>query len=543
MPPYFLENIAKYLIEHHGADLSGIAVVFPNRRAGLFMRKYLAGLIPKTTWSPAIFSIEDFIKTLSGLKEVEPIHCLIELYIIHRETEKDKAQPFGDFIHWGAQLLTDFNEVDQYLVDPKKLFTYLDEVKILTVWNPANQTPTEFQLNYLKFFHSLLNYYIILTTRLLARGEGYQGLMFRHASEILVKEEQPVPWDHIYFSGFNAMTGVEEKILDYLAGKGIATLLWDADRYYLDHSGQEAGDFLRKWHRKWPMTRETWITDEFKSGTKEIRIVGVPGMVGQVKVCSELLREIPEQNQPDERTAVVLPDERLLLPLLHSIPDKVKDVNITMGLPLSLTPIAELLDLVLLMHLNPGRMKRKKADTFYYLDILRILRHPYISKMASVSMKENKHAFTEMMERITSGGRVFLRKDEIIGAQRDLFTGESGFLEQLFTSWNSLEDMIQGLQSITGEIVTAFRQERPGSEEQAALEGEYAFAVAKILHQLKGIVGKAGTYLTGETFYQFFRQMLASTSLPFYGEPLKGVQIMGMLETRNLDFDQVIMLS
>ncbi|MEI7983039.1 MAG: hypothetical protein WCI71_15415, partial [Bacteroidota bacterium] len=179
----FLENTAQYLVNKYGKDLSEVCIVMPNRRAGLFLRKFLAARLTTPVWSPEVFSIEDFMASVSGLQEVEPVHLLVDLYSIHLEIDKEKAQPFEGFLQWGSQLLADFNEIDRYMADAAYLFSYLDEVRAISLWNPDKSPLTEFQLNYLKFYHSLGTYHSLLTSRLISRGQGYQGLVFRHAAD------------------------------------------------------------------------------------------------------------------------------------------------------------------------------------------------------------------------------------------------------------------------------------------------------------------------------------------------------------------------
>ena len=547
MPP-FLHKTAQYLHDTYRDSLSEVAVILPNRRAGLFLRKYLAGMLTNTSWAPVVFSIEDFIASLSGLKEAELIHCLVELYEVHREVEGEKAQSFDEFLNWGTQLLSDFNELDRYLADPEALFNYLDEVRIMTVWNPDNQPLTEFQQNYLKFYHSLLTYYTGLKARLLNKGQAYQGLIFRLGWKRLQQEEVEIPRKRLIFAGFNALTTAEEKIIDFLVQRGDAELIWDADSYYVDDPKQEAGSFLRNWNRKWPDSAERWKFDDFKQDAKAIEVIGVPDVIGQVKLCGELLQQLSAEEILDERTAIVLPDERLLLPLLNSIPDEITDLNITMGLPLSQTPLADLLDRVLQMHSSAVRMNRRKASgKFYYRDALKVLRHPYINRLALASLEGNQFAFQELVEKIKSGSLVFVRRQDLVAEATGIFGANLDFLDLMFTPWESLPDAVKGLQLLVEGLVSALSQETPEESSDAAdtprVELEYAYAISRILHQLLQIVTEAKDYFTWDTLSKFLKQMLDATSLPFYGEPLKGVQIMGMLETRTLDFDRVILLS
>ncbi|MBL7138650.1 MAG: PD-(D/E)XK nuclease family protein [Bacteroidales bacterium] len=549
MPP-FLFQTAQYIHEAFGNNLSEVAIVLPNRRAGLFFRKYLSGMLPGTAWAPALFSIEEFITSVSGLREVEQVHCLIELYKVHENAEGAQAQPFDEFLNWGGQLLSDFNEIDRYLVDPEAIFTYLDEVRVMTVWNPDNQPLTEFQLSYLKFYNSLLSYYTGLTTALLSRGEAYQGLIFRNAWQKMEQGEAEIPWKKVIFVGFNALTTAEEKIIDLLVKRGDGELLWDADSYYLDDPKQEAGDYLRQWFRKWPQWSGRWKSDDFKSDSKEIQVIGAPDLVGQVKLTGTLLQEWKHQKLLNERIAVILPDEQLLLPLLNSLPEGIDAVNITMGLPLSQTPLADLLALVYELHhhavtMTPGG---RTSGRFYFRDVVKVLQHPYVTRLASAYTEGNQFAFRELVEKIKSGKKTFLQRKDLVTEHTGLFGTSLDFLDLLFTPWDSLDGALTGLQVLVEAVVFSVRSTGPSSPDQQdgeapQIELEYAYAAARILRQLRLLIAESGDFLTWDSLAKFLKQLLDTTMLPFYGEPLKGLQIMGMLETRTLDFDRVIILS
>lgn len=534
--PSFLEKTAHYLLDHYRSDLSEICIVLPNRRAGLFLRKFLAAGITQPVWSPLVFSIEDFMSSLSGLKEIDPVFLLVELFDIHQAMDKEKSQPFDEFLNWGPQLLADFNEIDRYLADAKYLFAYLDEIRAINLWNLDKTPLTEFQQNYLKFYQSLFGYYSRLTDRLMARGEGYQGLLFRQACVRLEAKTVEIPWRKIIFVGFNALTTAEERAMKFLHQEGKADFLWDADHYYLDQKQQEAGSFLRRWFSAWPMQEKNWISEDYLRDEKIIEIIGVPDVIGQVKLCGELLQETGRVL--DEHTAIVLPDEKLLLPLLNSFPGEVMELNVTMGLPLQQTPMADLLDIVFQMHIHAsGKMQNSSGGkSFYYREVLKVLQHPYVPRIAGQYMHGNHFVLGDMQTRIRSGRQVFICKEDLSGD--GLFDAGVEFMDCFFSPWKEPDDAIRDLQ----KIVDLVKDTAKGAT-SLAVEGEYAFAFARILHQLKEIVNQYPAYFSWPTFYKFFRQLIDSTALPFYGEPLKGVQVMGMLETRTLDFDQLIILS
>lgn len=547
---HFLDRTAEYLVKTYGSELSDIAVVLPNRRAGLFLRRFMAVHAGKACWSPLVFSVEDFITGISGLHEAESLALLFELYAVHKEVEGEQAQPFEEFIHWAPQLLSDFNEIDRYLVDPQQLFSYLDEARVLSLWNLENQPLTDFETKYLRFYHSLGTYYKLLSQRMLASRRAWQGLLFRHAAETIPEAVYSLPWKQVVFAGFNALTKAEEVIIGELRLHKKATLLWDADEYYLNNDVQEAGSFLREWIRKWPANDLQWVGDDFAGMPKDIRIIGAPDPVGQVKFCGNLLQGLALQGKANESTAVVLLDPALLNPLLNSMPEEVKELNITAGLPLKQTPLADLFELVFRLHLNTKQfsyLKSSKTKKFYYKDVLRVLRHPMVQEMATSLAGDNRFAFEQVIERIRQGSRIFISHDELIAETTGLFGSGLSFLDSLFTGWETPQEALSAFRTVIESLRAGLMhdpQEARGLEDpEIKLELEYLFSFTKIFHQLSTILEETGAILTLQTFYQIFRQSMESTSLPFSGEPLRGLQVMGMLETRTLDFENVILLS
>ncbi len=533
----FLEQAADHLAASYGDDVSGLCIVLPNLRAGLFLRKFLAAKLNKTIWSPYICSTEEFLTSVAGLRPADPLQILFRLYGIHKEIEKEKAQPFEEFISWAPQLLSDFDEADRYLADTRQLFSALTDVRAISVWNPENRELTDFEKQYLKFYGSLYVYYSRLVDEMLEHKQAYPGLIFRMASLGIEKFSEKLPWKKVVFTGFNALSAAEKHVMDVLHRQGKAEFLWDADEYYLDDNAQEAGAFLRDNRKKWGGKEFNWVSDDIRSLPKTITITGVPNNTAQAGFSGELIKNI---KTPDEKTAVVLQDEKLLIPLLYSLPAEGGEMNITMGLPLSQTPLSDLLELIFRLQLNREKFTsgRRGADLFYFRDVLALLRHPYISGLSAGMMEGNRFVFDKMIESISSGNKVFIRAEEILNPGTGLFSANADFLKPLFFAWKSPEDALLALKEITG----SFRDQLLRKAE--TLELEYLFAFAKIIQQVDGLLGQyPGNVKTLQTLARLFSQVAQNVTLPFFGEPLKGMQIMGMLETRGLDFTNLIMLS
>jgi CRISPR/Cas system-associated exonuclease Cas4 (RecB family) len=543
----FLEKTADYLYKSYGDKISELCIVLPNRRAGLFLHKYLGKCIGKTIWSPTIFSIEDFLINLSGLRVCDSVQVLFELYEIHKGLEGQNAQPFDEFTSWAQQLLGDFNEMDSYMVDASELFTFLNEAKALSIWNLDNKPLTDFEKQYLRFFNSLYTYHEQLEIRLLSSNLAYPGLLFRNTAGQIDALSEKMTWGKIIFAGFNAMTKAEEVIIDNLVASGKAEMLWDADAYYMEDDKQEAGFFLRMWKRKWKNQPFNWIEKDFASSTAKINIIGVPLHVGQAKLCGELLQNYLLNDQPAENTAVVMMDEQLLLPVLNSLPPVVKELNITMGLPLRQTPVYDLFDTIFRMHENTSRFERSGTpvgERFYYHDILKVLQHPYAAQMAGTLLKGNAFVLEELIAEVRIGSRVFLGKEELIKAGTDIFSGSLGFLEPVFDSWKDPLKIIESLRKIIEYLRNGFVSRDEEKESYSVrIEIEFLYAFSKIIYRLSTLIEKYHAIKDLKVFHSLFNQLAGLTSLPFYGEPLRGLQMMGMLETRTLDFDNLILLS
>jgi ATP-dependent helicase/nuclease subunit B len=542
----FLEHTANTLFEKYGDGISTLCIVLPNRRGGLFLRRYIARLAGKTIWSPAVYSIEDLFTELSGMTVCDSTRQIFELYEVHKEIEGAQAKPFEEFINWGQQLLHDFSEVDEYMVGPRELFTYLSEARAMSLWNLDQSPLSQFQSDYLKFYASILTYYDKFNQRLLAANTGYPGLIFRTVAENIGEVSRKAAWERIVFAGFNALTKAEETAIDGLVLAGKAELLWDCDKYYFDDKGQEAGDFLRRWLRKWPVTTSRWVFDNFSSGKKEITVTGVPFNVGQVKYCGEVLGKMLSEGINPEEIAVVLNDEQLLNPLLNSLPKEAGALNITMGLSLKQSPLFSLFDALFRLQEDAQRFKKTKKDgrpLYYFRDVLRVLQHPFVAGMADAQTGGNRFVYEELVDSIRTGNRVFLDMDQRLNKPSNgLFAPNLDFLVTIFEPWGDLLSSLECLKKIIVFLREALLAEKSeAGPDPVRLEFLYAFS--RVIHQVEGLMAQYGSIKTLTALHQLFNRLAESTSLPFYGEPLKGVQVMGMLETRVLDFENVILLS
>ena len=540
----FLDKLAKHLYATHGENFSRLCLVFPSRRASMFFKQYVSRIIEKPIWLPDIFALEDFVVLKSGLTLSDPLDLTARLYKVYKSLEKEKAQPFSDFISWGNMLLADFDEIDQYLADGEKVFSYLDEIKALKSWNPDGKPLTAFEQDYLRFYNSLAPCYKIFRESLVEHGQGYFGLAF----DVLLKQIEAKSfdeWDRIVFAGFNALTAAEEKLFMHLQEAGKAEIYWDADQYYLQDPRQEAGRFLREYGQKKTFGELNWIGNSLSAGTKNITVIGVPGNVGQAKLAGTLLDELIAKKGTSDGVALVLVDESLLLPVLNSIPAGSSDFNVTMGFPLKQTPVFSLINIVLTLFANAQRFGQPQPGKgvmarFYYKDIQRFLTHPYIY----AAWKSGGYAAAKAGNNAVN--RSFYTAADLLA----LLSAREPALASVFKPYleKSQAEATDAI-SLVREIISFLRDTfSPAEAAEDAMpvhpiELEYLFHAAELCLKLDVILKDPEIKPDFETIQSVVTNLIAGKRLPFYGEPLNGLQVMGMLETRLLDFTDIIMIS
>lgn len=536
--PAFLETLSKTIYTDNIDRLGDICIVLPNRRAALFIKKYLGRIIQKTSFLPTFFSIEDFITHSTGMQIADGVALQFGLYEIHKKLEKENVRPIDEFLPYAAWMLSDFNDIDMYLVDPAEVFSSLSDAKAITMWNPDGSPLSDMEKRFLKFFRSLGDYYNGLNVTLKAEGQAYQGMAFKAMADQVESIAEQLAWKEVIFAGFNALTAAEEKIIQYLLDNQQAKVYWDADRYYTKNKAQEAGQFLQKYFNTLSKGKPLWVEDNF-SKPKDIEIIGVAKNAGQVKYAGEIIKEITSRGEPLDNTALVLPDEELLLPLLNSIPEEAGPFNVTMGLPLNSTPLFTLIDNILGMHQNADRydeIKDPDERTYFVRDLIRIFNHPWIH------LFEQDERGMQLTARLRKSNKIFFRASELpafLKGGPEWITGDKGFFPAEVNPASLLQTFIHLLHALRA----VFIEKRNKKEHDHAIELEYIFRFNTLIKKLQGLIQKYQAISTVKTLHLIFRQLAAMQRIPFYGEPLQGLQVMGMLETRTLDFDTLIILS
>jgi CRISPR/Cas system-associated exonuclease Cas4 (RecB family) len=524
----FLKETAQQLLES-GRDLKDLQVVLPNRRAGLFFTKYLGELIQQPVWMPEVITIEQLVYQLAGNTPTDDLTLVFELYEEYRSLQKD-AEPFDRFFHWGELILKDFNDLDQFLAPVKQVYAHLAEIKefesdlsflteeqwalIAQFWKAFERQNETEQERFLKFWQILGSLYEGFQERLQKSGLAYGGQLYRQVATSTDSIVQPDK--QVIFIGFNAFTLAEEKIIThYIAAFG-AEIFWDVDAYYLEDPLQEAGLFFRDYIKN-PVLAKTFperIPAEIQKKGHQIHTHSIPLKTNQANLVGKLLEQVGP-NEPLEETVIVLPDEQLLFPVLHQLPEVITKLNVTMGYPMRNAPIYAFLDAVL--DLQRHAKVKEGQVTFYHKPVLDLLAYSYLQAA------EGDWA-ADAAKKIQTENWVDVPR-ELVSKENTLF----GLVFQKVSGDSLLEYLIAIIKHLAKEL-----QEDPTQK-------SYLFQAFKQLNRVAEIFSATGSKgLKVEFLLNLFRKLFRDLKLPFEGEPLQGLQVMGVLESRNLDFRRVI---
>jgi len=515
----FLEHIAQKILDKGNTDR--LTVVLPSKRSIVFLKHFLSKSISKPIWLPKIYSIEDFITELSGLQTIDNLSLQFRLYKIFDANRPDyNDDNFEQFLKWSQTILYDFNEMDRYLVDPKSLLTNLRDIKELEQWSLNSAKLTPFQEKYVQFFSFLYDWYKTFTASLLKENLAYQGLAYRQAAESIVNLKHN--FDEVWFVGLNALTTAENRIINYFVTNKKATLFWDADEYYVEDDKHEAGLFLRQHFQQWGNTK----LSSFFENNKTINIIGCAKNVGQALTAGNLLANFPNEDLTDSQTALVLADENLLFPMLNNLPDSIQSVNITMGAPIRSTPLFSLFDLIFKTQIKKQQHGKNK---FHSKDIQKLLRNPYLSRLIKSSklMSINRY--------LNKKNIVFVSTSSLKKVVND--DTQWNILTYIFSDWSDTKFAIHNIKLLIDKLKNQL------VKQEASVESEILFSFYKSIQILQNHLFDFTEEIDLKTLRAIFFQIIGQESIAFMGEPLKGLQMMGVLETRTLDFKNVIIMS
>lgn len=526
--PTFLNQLAKTIITNYSENLSDCKVVLPNKRAKVFLINELQNSASKTIFSPEIISIEDFVQNISGIRSVDSVELLFEFYNVYCSIEeKNKLDEFENFANWAKTLLQDFNEIDRYLLEPDKILKYLENIKEIEHWSVDINKKTELIEKHLLFWKKLPLYYHSLYQHLYNKGIGYQGLIYREATENLIHFTNNLKNEKFIFAGFNALNQAEEKIIQHLLAIDKAEVFWDIDEVFLNDELHDAGLFQRKFKKEWQYYGTKpyqWIAKDFAQ-EKNIEIISTPKAIGQAKIVGNLIdQQVKKGNL--QNVAVVLGEENLLLPILYSLPSTVDALNITMGFSSKNNPAQLLISKLFKLHVNTTN-RNSSSYTMYFKDVLDVLTNPLIEPYVDAY---------DLVNRINRNNFSFISWNKL----HELYGKENTLFELLFQKWDA--NPVQFLENIA-QILLYIKSNLNRDNEEEKITNAFVYSIYKVINKLISYFENQKSVTDLKTLQAIYKQVIEVAEVSFEGEPLEGLQIMGVLESRVLDFETVIITS
>jgi hypothetical protein len=539
----FLKEIAELLINTTAFHLQDTCVVFPNKRARLYLSKYIGELTDKPVWAPRYLTINDLMENLSGYIYADRLTLLFELFEVFKKST-GSHETLDSFYPYSDALLADFDEIDKYLVDARDLFenladlksldgrfNYLSDDQLATIkrfWNTFNPDHlSKGQQTFLSLWKFLPDIYESLKTKLHSMGMAYEGMAYRAVADKLTTADdlEELTCKKYLFVGFNALNKCEEKLFRHLKNLNRAEFFWDYDSWYTNSEIQEAGYFIRKNLRDFPQKHET-SHENLINSNKNIFFLPVASNTGQASALPYVFNKLGIGDDQDTgHTALVLADEDLLIPVLYAIPDRIRNINITMGYPMGGSAVFNLIDSLYGLKKN-SRSGEHGEPAYFYKDILSLLGNPLLKWLYGEKQEETR-------ELIVEKNLVYLSVADFMHDEDD---------DIIFNDLESTDNACLYLFKIVENII----RETGKSGDQSALDSvqtEVLFQAYTFLSKLQDIILTSNLIPGSEVLFKLVRKMLRSIHVPFSGEPLAGLQVLGILETRTLDFDNVIILS
>ena len=527
----FLEKIATVIIQNYSDKLAETTIILPNKRAKVFLIEALKKETKQTILSPEIISIEDFVQDVASIRSVDSIELLFEFYEVYLSvTEKQNQQSFELFANWAKTLLQDFNEIDRYLLDPSHVLSYLKDIEDIKKWGIEVENKTKLLENYIDFWKLLPLYYDSLYTHLLNKEIGYQGLIYREAVNNLNHFSNTISNRTYVFAGFNALNAAEEKIVQHLLALDQAKIYWDVDQTFLNDPYHDTGLFVRRFKENWKHYKSNpfeWIVDDF-SQSKNIQVIGTPKTIGQAKLAGNIIENMIAENPETslDKVAIVLGEENLLMPILYSLPSSVGALNITMGYSSKNNPSQILIAKLFKMHTNA--LSRKGENyVFYYKDVLDILTHPLVEPYANAN---------NLVKIIKENNYTFITYNRLI----ELNSNTTKLFHLLFQKWES--GAVGVLENISA-LLLLIKENFSNDNEEEKIAKAFVYAIFKVINKLITYYSQHKHIDNIDTLYAIYKQVIDVAEVSFEGEPLRGLQIMGVLESRVLDFETVIVTS
>ncbi len=547
----FLYQVAETFFHKYGKQLYHHAFVFPNRRAGVFFQKYLSEIAGTPIFSPTILTIQELFQQLTNYQQVDKIEMLVSLFGIYKELSKSD-ESFDDFVYWGEMLLNDFNDVDKHLVDAQQLFKNVADIReidkdqsyllpeqiaaIQRFWDNFSPVGDSFsKKRFQETWEILGELYSKFRYALQQKGIAYEGMIFREVAE-RIKQKQDITFNYpsIIFVGLNALTPSEKSLMIRLKNLGIADFYWDYEAPYLQDKTNKARFWMKENLENFP-SKEILEAGVVGTEKPKVEVIAVPSSLGQTKHVTQILHQLLENNntQSDRaiNTAIVLPEESLLIPTLYSIPEEFDNINVTMGYSLQNSSVASLMNYIADLQRSIRRTENAEIN-FYYHFVLGIINHSLVQQNCG-------EIVTDWKKSIICNNRIVITTEDI---------PENKLLKLIFTpvyDWKAAGDYLQNiLKELYNQLHSRKQQEDVDKNAARSIDLEREFIVRyyQSVTRLQDTLKEAGE-MSVETYFRLLSRILQGISVPFSGEPLSGLQVMGVLETRVLDFENLIILS
>lgn len=520
----FVNQIAHYL-KNSEVPLQNWVVILPSERAAHYVQRALFEAYQQPIFAPKIQTIHRWIQGLTEPTILDKTRLLLTLYEVHQQKETgEPAIVFDEFLHWGTMLLADFDEMDRYLIDSNQLFRNLSDIKELESWNVEDgKTLSASQQRFLEFWDRLPGYYHEFNRLLENQEATYMGKAYRAVQENIDRVFRDNKNTHFLFAGFNALSPAEKGIFKQLHRMGRGHILLDADQFYLDDPVHEAGAFMRDYVRELELKNPSFVQDSLRNEAKDIDVIACAQATGQAKVIGTLLEELPA----DERnnSLVLLADESLIVPMLQHLPKNIEKANITLGLPLRNTSLRTWIEL--LFHIQEGFQKYNRRVA-YYKDLFQLWNHPFIQAIIS---EEDARALYAAEKQIRKFNRIFQQPEKLVVPKK-----LQPIIETVYRNWN--QDWTLALTCIRELSIYIHDQLPDRSEFEKAILQSFDQAII----DFENCVREGFPEMSLRSFRSLFQQQWSTASIAYYGNPLDGLQIMGLLETRLLDFETIFVL-
>ena len=517
----FLPKIAKYILDCHNGDVKNICIVLPNKRSILFLKKYLSSNISKPILSPYIYSMESFLEQISGFKVDSKFNLKFELFSSYEKFVKEEK--FISFLDWCNVILNDFSDIDAYLLDPVKVFKNIEEIAEIENWSLGNDDLTDFQKKYLLFYKSMYDIYTDFNNTLISKNKGYRGLVYKQAyNKIKSSKSFLKNYDKFYFVGLNAFSKAEESIVSHVMSNYNAEIIWDTDKYYMDDE-HEAGFFIRKYMSNYKNVKLV-NSDYFNTHEKNINIYSCPNNISQVRMASNILQKINYKELEEGSTALVFSDPKYLDIFVNSIPENVKNINISLGKELNAFSFYSVLISYVDLYVKKDRFKVSK---YYHKDLELFFKSPIFA----VLFQNNKSDIIEKaLLEIKVKNYIFLSIKDI----KDIFGSFYSEIEFLFQGIDKPQDLIKSIKN----MILVFKDKLSSS----SYESEILYHYFKTIQKISFYVEEFEFIESFDDLKVLILNLIRENKINFIGQPLLGLQVTELLETRTLDYENVIII-